>query len=197
MEREEGHPSYPSQSLYPAKGTTMGGGWDDPRRQHTHDAPACHAARPGTAQRDAGLPGGRDLAHPVLSLANTLRALWHRRVASPATSGTTGPAAPDDPAHGAADPGRGARVAHVGLRADRRPPGPRVRDARGPRDGAAAPAPVRPAAPPGSAGAARAPQCRDLWAADRADAAAARPGSPCPQPSRARPAPPRTPPPPP
>jgi transposase len=30
MERDEGHPSYPSQSLYPAKGTTVGGEWDDP-----------------------------------------------------------------------------------------------------------------------------------------------------------------------
>ena len=132
---------------------------------------------PARARRSA-----RDLAHPVLSLANALRALWARWIASPATSGPPGPAAPAHPAQGTADPGRGARVAHVGLRADRRPPGSRVRDARGPRNGAAAPAPVRPAAPAGSPGAARAPQCRDLWAAHRADAAAARPGARGPQP---------------
>src|SRR5262245_43018652 len=97
------------------------------------------------------------------------------RVASPAPSGPTGSAAPDHAADRAADPGRGAGVAHVGLRTDRGPPGPRVRTARGPGDCATAPAPFRPAAPPGSPGAARAPQCRDLWAAHRADAAAARP----------------------
>jgi len=132
---------------------------------------------PARARRSA-----RDLAHPVLSLANALRALWARWIASPATSDPPGPAAPAHPAQGTADPGRGARVAHVGLRADRRPPGSRVRDARGPRNSAAAPAPVRPAAPAGSPGAARAPQCRDLWAAHRADAAAARPGARGPQP---------------
>src|SRR5262245_39053449 len=186
MEREKGHPSYHSKSLYPAKGRTVGDTRGAPRRQRAHDAPACHAARRGTAQRDVGLPGGRDLAHRVLSLANTLRALWARRVASPAPSGPTGSAAPDHAADRAADPGRGAGVAHVGLRTDRRPPGPRVRTARGPGDCATAPAPFRPAAPPGSPGAARAPQCRDLWAAHRADAAAARPSARRPESARAR-----------
>src|SRR5262245_3078548 len=186
MEREEGHPSYPSQSLYPAKGTTVGGRLDDPRRQHTHDASASHAARPGTAQRHAGLPGGGDLAHRVLSLAGPLRALWARRIASPATSCPARSAAPAHAAHGTVDPRRGAGVAHVGVRADRRPPGPRIRDPRGPRDRATASPPLRPAAAAGAPGAARAPQCWDLWAAPRADATAARPGPRRSAPARAR-----------
>jgi hypothetical protein len=45
MEKEEGHRSYPSQSVHPAKGPTVGGGNDDPRGEHTRNAPARHAAR--------------------------------------------------------------------------------------------------------------------------------------------------------
>src|SRR5213593_4890406 len=183
MEREEGHPSYPSQSLYPAKGTTVGGGTDDPRRQHTHDAPPCHAACPRTQQRHAGLPRGRRLAHRVLSVAETVRALRGRWLASASTSRAAGPAAPDRAARRAADPGRGAGVADVGLRAHRGPPGPRVRDPRGPGHGPADPATLGPAAPTGSPGTARAPQRRDLWAAHRADAAAARPRPGCSEPA--------------
>src|SRR5215470_20347930 len=127
MERQEGHPSYPSQSLYPAKGTTVGGREDDPRRQHTDDAPACHAARPRAEQRHAGLPGGGHLAHPVLSLAETIRAVRSGWAASATAAGAARPAAADRGPHSAFDPERGAGVANLGLWPSDSPPRARAR----------------------------------------------------------------------
>src|SRR5206468_6764727 len=45
VNEEEGHRPYLSQSAYPAKGTTVGGRTDDPRRERTRDALARHRAR--------------------------------------------------------------------------------------------------------------------------------------------------------
>src|SRR3989442_1082706 len=75
MASKEGHPAYRSQSDNPLQGTTLGGSPDDPRRQRTRNAPAGHATRAGTRQRQRGLPGAGDLAHPVLPVAEALRAL--------------------------------------------------------------------------------------------------------------------------
>jgi hypothetical protein len=80
----EGHRPYRSQSDNPLQGTTLGGSADDPRRQRTRNAPAGHAARAGARQRQRGLPGAGDLAHPVLPVAQTLRTVWGRRGASAA-----------------------------------------------------------------------------------------------------------------
>jgi hypothetical protein len=140
MERDEGHPSYPSQSLYPAKGTTVGGEWDDPDDSITHDAPACHAARPGIEERHAGLPGGRHLAHSVLSVAEAVRALWSGWLAPTTAPAAARPTAPDCAARRASDHGRGPGVADVGVwaRGGARGTGPRA--PRGPEHGAADPA---------------------------------------------------------
>src|SRR3989442_16023170 len=86
MASKEGHPAYRSQSDNPLQGTTLGGSPDDPRRQRTRNAPAGHATRAGTRQRQRGLPGAGDLAHPVLPVAEALRALWRRRRASAAAA---------------------------------------------------------------------------------------------------------------
>jgi energy-coupling factor transporter ATP-binding protein EcfA2 len=40
MEQDEGHRSYPSQSVHPAKGPIVGGGNDGPRPEHSRDVPA-------------------------------------------------------------------------------------------------------------------------------------------------------------
>src|SRR5437867_9189797 len=45
VNEREGLRPYLSQSEYPAKGTTVGGRTDDPRRERTRDAPARHRAR--------------------------------------------------------------------------------------------------------------------------------------------------------
>src|SRR2546426_1155612 len=87
MASREGHLAYRSQSDNPLQGTTLGGSPDDPRRQRTRNAPAGHAARAGTRQRQRGLPGAGDLAHPVLPVAPALRALWRRRRASATAAG--------------------------------------------------------------------------------------------------------------
>ena len=95
-----------------------------PRRQHTHDAPACHAAGPRTQQHHAGLPRGRHLAHRVLSVADTLRALRRRWLASAAAPRPAGPAAPDRAALRAADPERAilaTQAAHLVLLLRRQP----------------------------------------------------------------------------
>src|SRR5438309_8071548 len=97
MASREGHLAYRSQSDNPLQGTTLGGSPDDPRRQRTRNAPAGHAARAGTRQRQRGLPGAGDLAHPVLPVAPALRALWRRRRAS-----ATAARAPWAPGAGAA-----------------------------------------------------------------------------------------------
>src|SRR3989441_7584637 len=79
VNEEEGHRPYLSQSEYPAKGTTVGGRTDDPRRERTRDAPARHRARAGARQRQPGVPRTGDLPDGVLSLAQTLGTLRGRR----------------------------------------------------------------------------------------------------------------------
>src|SRR3989441_6324414 len=79
VNEREGLRPYLSQSEYPAKGTTVGGRTDDPRRERTRDAPARHRARAGARQRQPGVPRTGDLPDGVLSLAQTLGTLRGRR----------------------------------------------------------------------------------------------------------------------
>src|SRR5438876_11888575 len=71
VNEEEGHLSYLSQSAYPAKGTTVGGRTDDPRRERTRNAPARHRARAGARQRQRGVSRAGALAAGFLPLAPT------------------------------------------------------------------------------------------------------------------------------
>src|SRR3989449_11046502 len=119
MASREGHLAYRSQSDNPLQGTTLGGSPDDPRRQRTRNAASGHATRAGTRERQRGLPGAGDLAHPVLPVAPALRALWRRRRASAAAA-----RAPWAPGAGAArdrtvGAQRGDQHSDLGLRADR------------------------------------------------------------------------------
>src|SRR3989454_1400790 len=79
VNEEEGHLPYRSQSAYPAKGTTVGGRTDDPRRERTRNAPARHRARAGAGQRQRGVPRAGDLADVVLPLAQAPGTLRGRR----------------------------------------------------------------------------------------------------------------------
>src|SRR6266446_6750662 len=79
VNEEEGHRPYLSQSAYPAKGTTVGGRTDDPRRERTRDALARHRARAGAGQRQRGVPRAGDLADRLLSLAQPAGTLRGRR----------------------------------------------------------------------------------------------------------------------
>src|SRR6184192_3694169 len=79
MNEEEGHLPYLSQSAYPAKGTTVGGRTDDPRRERTRNAPARHRAGAGTGQRQRGVPRAGDLADGLLPVAQATGTLRDRR----------------------------------------------------------------------------------------------------------------------
>jgi hypothetical protein len=79
MNEEAGHLPYLSQSAYPAKGTTVGGRTDDPRRERTRNAVARHRARAGTGQRQRGVSRVGDLADGLLSLAHAPGTLGGRR----------------------------------------------------------------------------------------------------------------------
>src|SRR5260370_39036799 len=69
----EGHLAYRSQSEPPrGRGTTLGGSTDDPRREGTRPAAACHPAGGAVGQCQPGLPGGGDLPRPVLPLPRPL-----------------------------------------------------------------------------------------------------------------------------
>src|SRR5262245_34118328 len=99
VNEQEGHRPYLSQSAYPAKGTTVGGRTDDPRRERTRNALARHRARAGAWQRQRGLPRAGNLADGVLSLAHpagTLRRRWGPSAAPAGRSGAAG----GDPAGG-------------------------------------------------------------------------------------------------
>src|SRR5262245_64236643 len=77
MRRKEGHQAYRAQSEPPpGRGTTLGGQTDDPGRQRTWIAPARDTSGGGPGQRQRGLSGAGDFAHPVLPMAEALRALW-------------------------------------------------------------------------------------------------------------------------
>src|SRR3977135_3283971 len=83
VNEREGHLPYLSQSDYPAKGTTVGGRTDDPRRERTRNASARHRARAGTGQRQRGVPRAGNLADGLLSMAPTPGTLRGRRRAPP------------------------------------------------------------------------------------------------------------------
>src|SRR5262249_27315753 len=88
MRRKEGHQAYRAQSEPPrGRGTTLGGQTDDPGRQRTRTATASNTSGGGPGQCQRGLPGTGDLAHPVLPLAEALRAVRGRRGASAAAAG--------------------------------------------------------------------------------------------------------------
>src|SRR2546428_13012458 len=147
VNEEEGHRPYLSQSAYPAKGTTVGGRTDDPRRERTRDALARHRARAGAGQRQRGVPRAGDLADRLLSLAQPAGTLRGRRRA-PAPAARPGGAPGGDGARSGAAGGPHPR--QRGPPGLPRGPGPPRPDPRGapvappPR----AAAPPRPARPP-------------------------------------------------
>src|SRR5437879_6331628 len=96
VNEEEGHLSYLSQSAYPAKGTTVGGRTDDPRRERTRNAPARHRARAGARQRQRGVSRAGDLADGFLSLAPTAGTLRGRRRPPAPAAGPGGTPGDDD-----------------------------------------------------------------------------------------------------
>src|SRR5262245_28787080 len=100
--KSERHLAYRSQSDNPLQGTTLGGSADDPRREGTRTAPACHPARPGAGQCQSGVPGSGDLPRAVLPLAPSAGALRDRRRASAPVSGPPRPARRTGPGDGAA-----------------------------------------------------------------------------------------------
>src|SRR5215470_1843301 len=105
VNEDEGHRAYLSQSAYPAKGTTVGGRTDDPRRERTRNAPARHRVRAGARQRQRGVSGTGHLADAVLSLAQASGAVRKRRRAS---ASATRPAwSPGEHAAGGRAPGPG------------------------------------------------------------------------------------------
>ena len=148
---KEGHLAYPSQSDYPTKGTTVGGPTDDPGRQHTRNAPACHAPGAGAEQRQCRLPAGRDLPDAVLPLAQTLRALRAGGPASAAPPGPAWPATSNPTSHGAAGVGLCPGLADLGLCPGGRTPGAAGPGARVAQHGAPDPAPGQPADAPRAA----------------------------------------------
>src|SRR5881409_3031172 len=130
VNEEEGHRPYLSQSAYPAKGTTVGGRTDDPRRERTRDALARHRARTGAGQRQRGVPRAGDLANRLLSLAPTAGTLRDRRRA-PAPAARPGGAPGGDGARsGAAGPRDRDQRGHLGLPTDRGLPRPDLAGAR-------------------------------------------------------------------
>src|SRR5947207_6115076 len=140
----EGHLPYLSQSAYPAKGTTVGGRTDDPRRERTRDAPARHRARAGAGQRQRGVPRVRDFADGLLALAQAPGTLRSRRSA-PAPA----PRPPGAPGgYGARGGAAGARdrdqCRHLGMPPDRGLSRAHVARAPGAQHRAATAAPGRP-----------------------------------------------------
>src|SRR6059036_2863844 len=109
VNEEEGHRPYLSQSAYPAKGTTVGGRTDDPRRERTRDALARHRARAGAGQRQRCVPRAGDLADRLLSLAPTAGTLRGRRRA-PAPAARPGGASGGDGARSGAAAARARRL---------------------------------------------------------------------------------------
>src|SRR5262249_52161284 len=158
---------YLSQSEYPAKGTTVGGRTDDPRRERTRDAPARHRTRANAGQRQRGVPRAGNLADGLLSLAQTPGTLrGGRRPPAPAAwpSGTSGG---DGPGSRAARAGDRDQRRHLGVPTDRGLPGADLAGAPGAQHGAAAAAPGRPGHAARAADRARAAGGADRRAVDR------------------------------
>src|SRR5437773_3113111 len=166
VNEEEGHRPYLSQSAYPAKGTTVGGRTDDPRREHTRDALARHRARAGAGQRQRGVPRAGDLADRLLSLAQPAGTLRGRRRA-PAPAARPGGAPGGDGARsGAAGARDRDQRGHLGLPTDRGLPRPDLAGALGAQHGAAAAAPGRAGHPARATDGARAAGGADGGTAD-------------------------------
>src|SRR4029453_6412421 len=138
----EGHLAYRSQSEPPrGRGTTLGGRTDDPRGEGTRPAAACHPARGAARQCQPGLPGGRDLPSPVLSLAPAAGALRAGRRASPPAPGSGGPGGARGARAGASAAERGRERGDVGRQPDRGVLAAPLAAARGPQHRAASVAP--------------------------------------------------------
>src|SRR5881398_367871 len=166
VNEEEGHRPYLSQSAYPAKGTTVGGRTDDPRRERTRDALARHRARAGAGQRQRGVPRAGDLADRLLSLAQPAGTLRGRRRA-PAPAARPGGAPGGDGARsGAAGARDRDQRGHLGLPTDRGLPRPDLAGALGAQHGAAAAAPGRAGHPARATDGARAAGGADGGTAD-------------------------------
>src|SRR5262245_19063912 len=124
VNEDEGHRAYLSQSAYPAKGTTVGGRTDDPRRERTRNAPARHRARAGARQRQRGVSGAGHLADAVLSLAQASGAVRERRRASAPATSPAGPPGVHAAGGGASGPEDRDHHGDLGLPPDRCLPGP-------------------------------------------------------------------------
>src|SRR5258705_7319109 len=134
----EGHLAYRSQSEPPrGRGTTLGGSTDDPRRQGTWTAPASHPAGRAAGQRQPGVPGGRDLAGPVLSLAPAAGAGWAGWAASAPAPGPAPAARAAGGRDRAAAAERGRQRRDLGGGPDRGGSAPPLAAARGPHHRAA------------------------------------------------------------
>src|SRR5215471_942451 len=162
----EGHLAYRSQSDNPLQGTTLGGATDDPRREGTRTAPACHPTCSSARQCQSGLPGGRDLPRAVLSLAAAGGALWPRRHTSPSAASPSRPTGGTGPRNGAAAVERGGECRDVGRRPDCHLRGPALGPARGLQYGATGPAAGRPGHAAATADRPRASRPADRWAVD-------------------------------
>src|SRR5262245_13653525 len=123
VNEDEGHRAYHFRSAYPAKGTTVGGRSDDPRRDRTRNAPARHRARTGARQRQRGVSGAGHFADAVLSLAQASGAVRDRRRASAPATSPAGPAGEHAAGGGASGPGDRDQHGALGLPPDRRLPG--------------------------------------------------------------------------
>src|ERR1041385_3124398 len=116
----EGHLAYRSQSEPPpARGTTLGGSTDDPRREGTWTAAACQPAGGAVGQCQPGLPGGGDLPRPVLPLAPAVGALRPGRRPSAPPPGPARPPGAADAGDGAVAAERGGQRGDVGREPDR------------------------------------------------------------------------------
>src|SRR5258705_8512178 len=167
----EGHLAYRSQSEPPrGRGTTLGGSTDDPRREGTRPAAACHPAGGAVGQGQPGLPRGGDLARPVLPLAPAIGALRPGWGPSAPTPGAVWPPGVVGAGDRTAAAERGGQRGDVGRESDRRIPAPSLAAARGAQHGAASPAARGAGDTPAAADRARAPRPADGRLAHRTDA---------------------------
>jgi hypothetical protein len=177
--------TYPSRWTPTPHGVTGRTAYD-PRGQCTRLPPAGDSPGASPGQRQPGLPGVRDLPHPVLPVAAPvpgLRTRWTvsqapwakpRPASHPQCGGLTGP------------PRGGPGASYLGPRAHRRPPGPPRARRLEPRPGhhLPVPAPRGPADPLQAAGGPGGAQRPDGRAAHRSDPARVVCSSTPPTPSR-------------
>ena len=148
----------------------MGGSTDNPRREGTRTADACHPAGGGAGQCQSGLPRGGHLPRLVLSVAAAAGALRPGWRASAAAPGAPRPARAAGGGDGAAAAERGRQRGDLGRASHRGVSAASLAAARGPQHRAARPAPRGAGDAPTTADRARAPRLADGGAAHRADA---------------------------